>query len=739
MPAQTAALTKRMHFFFGMVFFFSGLASLIYQVVWQRMLTLYYGVGSLSITLIVSVYMLGLGFGALLGGAVSERRGNKLALYLAIELALGLFGLGSPFFLDFLGHSTAGSPYWLSLLWIFLFLSFPTLLMGMTLPVIVKAFNRDTENFKDSVSFLYFINTLGAAFGALLASFGLISFAGLDAGIYTAVSINFGLAALMYFIGRNFQDSELPASFSPERMEDGSGRAIYFWIFVTGFLGIGYEIIGCRVVEVLVKASPYAFSIVLFVYLCGIALGSFAMNRFFKKVPQAGRQNLFFLLQGGIGLYALASILVYYQLTRHTPFRVFTESSFWEVLHPPVVFPNTGSLRADLFVFFDAFLWPFFFLFIPAVGMGASFPVVSRLALFRRDLEGKTVGTVFFVLSLGNVLGGLLTGFLILPAFGTERALLAFGLIGLGMGLKAIPLPLKAAAACAMAALLFPFFPVRGELYKAMHVAPGKDFEVYLEEGLEGVVATYQNKDQVKNYINGLGHGGRPGYEFYNETIETVRFAGKAEDVLIIGFGTGSILETISRLESVKKITLVELNGTLLRNLEKMEIFRKILSDPRIHLVVDDGRRFLARNHARFDLILMDPLRTTTAYSNNLYSRQFFERAGRTLQAGGVFMVWLDEYRVMPATLASAFKHLRLYNYFAIASNNTFTENNERAERLLASFSEQDQKGMLGKGKRYVGDENYVREKMRGYPINEDWKPVCEYYLGLKARRLLSK
>ncbi len=731
-----------LNIFLGIVFFFSGAASLLYQVVWQRLLTLYYGVGSLSVTLIVSVYMLGLGFGAFAGGALAERVRNRMALYMSLELALGFFGLVSLPALDFLGRHTAGSSYPVSFACMFLFLCFPTLLMGMTLPLMVKEFNQRGGNFDDSVSFLYFINTAGAALGALAASYGIISFSGLDTAVYAAASINLALAACVYGVRRPSAclSQIQPRPSSSKALNREKGKAVYFWIAAAGFLGIGYEIIWCRVVEVLVKASPYAFSSVLFVYLAGISAGSLAMKGFLKKKDPGDMQSLFFFLQALCGICVLGSILVYYQLTSHTPFKVFSQTSFGQSIHPPLHFPNSGSLRADLFLLFDIFLWPFFFFFVPALCLGAGFPVIAELALLRPDQDGQAVGHAAFFLSVGNVLGGLITGLWLLPVLGTERVLFAFGATGILMGLavrrlsaKEIPLFVRLALGFAVMVAAFLFFPRSGELYQAMHFASAGGYRVYFEEGREGVVMTYEKGDEVRNYINGLAHGARPGYEFYREAVEAARYAGKVDRVLIIGFGTGSILEAMTKLDEVKSITLVELNATLMKNLRKMELFRKILSDPRIHLVMDDGRRFLARTQERFDLVLIDPLRTTTAYSNNLYSLEFFKQVRRSLTDQGVFMVWMDEYSIMPKTVAFAFRHMRLYSYFALASQAPFSEKKDRAERLLESFPESVRTKILKRG-RYLGDEIVVLERERAAPINQDLRPVCEYYLGLKFR-----
>ncbi|MBI5748391.1 MAG: hypothetical protein HZA00_04635, partial [Nitrospinae bacterium] len=112
---------------------------------WQRLLTVYYGVGFISIALIVSVYMFGLGSGALLGGHISERikrLERKIVLYFLVEVLIGCFGLISPLFLDLLGKHTADSSYKLSFFYMVTFLSIPTILMGITLPLLTKIFNR---------------------------------------------------------------------------------------------------------------------------------------------------------------------------------------------------------------------------------------------------------------------------------------------------------------------------------------------------------------------------------------------------------------------------------------------------------------------------------------------------------------------------------------------------------------------------------------------------------------------
>jgi predicted membrane-bound spermidine synthase len=731
------------------IFFFSGFAALIYQVAWQRLLTLHYGVGTVSITLIVSVYMVGLGLGALLGGYFAERSRNKLFFYFIVELLIGCFGLISLPFLDFLGRFTSGSSYLLSFLYMFLFLCIPTLLMGITLPLLTKIFNALIKNFLDTVSFLYFINTIGAAIGAVFASYVVISFWGLDNAVYCAAGINFTLAVLILFAKHIRCDQGDNVEYPVDRLEQKEaifGKLAYLLVFITGFLAISYEIVWFRVVGILVKASPYAFSSVLFVYLSGIAIGSFGMSRYLRKHSITDKKSLFFSIQFLIGISVITIFIGYYYLTRHTVFGALTRNSFAIELHPTfqLSLSSIKVLARDIYSLTDVFLWPLFFVFVPTIFMGASFPLISLLALSHSNREGKTVGTIYFYNIAGNVLGGILTGFVFLPYLGTETTITGFSLVGLFFGLfissagskqlKAVP---KAGFIVFLIIISAMLLPKRGQLYKAMHTSPGNGFESYFEEGVDGMTMIFKHNEKVWLYINGLIHGIRPVYIFSYETLEAVSYAEKVKDVLIIGYGAGSITEAVLKMDNLGKVTLVELNDSLIRNMKKITTFKNMLTDNRLELIIDDGRRFLLRTDKKYDLILIDPLRSTESYSNNLYSRQFFVLVNQHLNEGGIFMAWMDEYRVIPKTILSAFNHVRVYNFFCLASNKPFVRNDEQRKRFFDNLSPQAQSAILtliDRESKNVGDRDHIEKLVSGYPINQDWKPVTEYYLGLKIK-----
>jgi len=177
-------------------FFLSGVAALIYQVCWQRLLFSAFGVDIESITIIVSTFMLGLGAGALVGGQLADRFPERIIMLFALaEFGIGLFGLLSPTLIREVGRLTIQAPLPVMATANFLLLLIPTVLMGATLPMLVAFLVRTIGNVGVSIGGLYFINTAGAAIGALAVGFLLLYYFDLDTTIYGAAGVNFLVSA----------------------------------------------------------------------------------------------------------------------------------------------------------------------------------------------------------------------------------------------------------------------------------------------------------------------------------------------------------------------------------------------------------------------------------------------------------------------------------------------------------------------------------------------------------------
>ena len=727
------------------IYFFSGASSLIYQVVWQRALSTHFGVGPISTTVIVSLFMAGLGIGAYLGGALTRRVRDAISVYLAIELTLGVFGSLSLWFLDLAGAFMTSHGFWLRVIAVAGFLLIPTLLMGMTLPFLTHIFVARDPRLGEVVSRLYFVNTLGAALGAIASSVVLISFWGLDRALYVAAAINLGLALAIQLVRRLEPGGAAQAQQSEALLAPAEARRGFpvFVVFVTGFLAIGYQMVWFRIVGVIVKDSPYAFSGILATYLLGIAFGSLWVHRRLEQRRVGDVRRLYFGLQIAIAAYSFVVVLLLYWLLKAHALERLMRLSFDADIHPPKISRQLLSGPGQIFLFFDIFWWSGCLFFPATLFMGAAFPLAPLLA--NKDVEGSgaTVGKVYFLNVAGNVLGGVVTGFVLLPWLGSERTLMAFTAVGISfllfidrIGTFAPRLPVRAATLAAALAVVWLGTSHDG-LMQALHRRNNKG-EAFFSEGVEGTVMTYVDGNKVTNYLNGQGHGGRPNLKFYVEAVEAAAWSGRLERVLFIGYGTGSTMEAILKLPEVKEVVLVELNGTLMRNLSRVPLFQSLLADPRIHLIIDDGRQYLMANHAPFDAIFLDPLRTATAYSNNLYSREFFQLVAEDLSPSGVMMLWQDEFDILPRTVASVFGHVRYNSYFLLASNAPFVEHPERRAQIRTGFDAEMQQEIEAFPLPPASDQASDQLRIDLDAINADWKPRTEYYLGWSTKRALT-
>ena len=183
----------------AVVFFLSGGAALVYQIVWQRALFVIYGLDAVSVTIVVTAFMLGLGLGSLAGGALSRAYPKKVVTLFAIsELGIALFGFFSLNLFTAVAGLTQGIGHLATGIVAFLLVVIPTTLMGATLPLLVAHAVTRSGNMGRSVSTLYFVNTLGAAAGAFVAASVLLSALGLSSTVHAAAGLNAGLGVIVF-------------------------------------------------------------------------------------------------------------------------------------------------------------------------------------------------------------------------------------------------------------------------------------------------------------------------------------------------------------------------------------------------------------------------------------------------------------------------------------------------------------------------------------------------------------
>ena len=738
-----------MRLLLGLFFLTSGMSSLLYQIAWQRLLGLFYGVGAISSAIVVGAFLFGLGLGSLFGGQLGRReRTRTLIAYMAIELGIGLFGIASIPLIGWLGELTAGADYWLAAVCIFCFLLFPTALMGATLPVAIQALQGFDRDLLRNVSSYYFMNTIGAAVGCFLAGMVLISLVGLNGTIYLAALLNLLLAgALLGFVRRDRRhhvpDRRISA---PMEVESMPPRLLYPAVFISGFIAIGYEIIWFRMVGILLKDSIYAFTIMLSVYLAAVAFGSLHVHRIARLIPWKGPRNCYLGLNGMIALSVAATVCTFYYLQgslaglgldqlRQAPILPVPPQE-WSLL-------AIGALPLNLLACIGV---AGFFIALPAYFMGATFPLLASLAPDAARHPARAVSWVYATAVFGNLAGAMVTGFVLLPVLGTERTMLVFVLAGLSFfmfvshkarGYRGRML-YRFVAPAALGIAIFAIFPGPSAVIRSLHASLTGGVK-YFVEGIEGVVLTHVDGPRLRHFINGSAHGGRPDPFFYLEAVQTLSSVENPQNVLIIGLGTASVLEAALNDPKVGAVTLVEINGTAIKNLRKIELIATMLSHPKLTIFHDDARRWLNRTYQRFDVVMMDPLRTASAFSNNIYSREFFQQLEAHLMPGGAVMVWTDEYLVVPKTLATIFPVVEQYCTYLIGMRKpALTEmRSVRFDSILAGFTPGNQAAIraIDCERRYNREDILARTAAAA--INTDHSPVTEYYLGSAVSKLL--
>ena len=196
-PSPDALVSTVVH----VVFVISGISALLYQLIWQRSLLMLYGSNTESVALVVAAFMLGLGLGSIAGGEVSKRAGARLImLFSTTELLIGLYGLISLRVFHWVSIYTLRAGTIETGLLAFALVLLPTLLMGATLPMLVAYRVNSTGHVGHSVSWLYFVNTLGGGIGAFLAGFFLLRHFGLTGSSHIAAILNLVCAGSVFVV-----------------------------------------------------------------------------------------------------------------------------------------------------------------------------------------------------------------------------------------------------------------------------------------------------------------------------------------------------------------------------------------------------------------------------------------------------------------------------------------------------------------------------------------------------------
>ena len=662
-------------------FLLSGAAGLIYQVAWVKALGLIFGHTAYAISTVLSVFMAGLAAGSALVGRWWENRGGLIALYARLEFlvavtgALSVVGLAGVRSLYLAAYPIFGGsqPLLLGLRFIgaAVVLFAPTFLMGGTFPVLVRGIAQRSSELGLRVSLLYWVNTLGAVAGTLLAGFILLPACGLRFTIASAVVLNL-LAAV---IARRIAGKEIPkseagtagagasrtakTSSATEPAQDSS-RLFLFLLAVVGGTAFAYEIGWTRLLEITIGSSTYAFTLMLATFLAGTVIGSALFQRFLGRA-RAVSPCVFSRTQTCTAIASLSSLVLFPWIASIIP-------PLLRITHQ-----TFGGLLLAQFAVSSLTVLPL------AVVFGFNFPaVIVLVGGAKGDNAGESaiVGKAYAANTLGGIVGAVAAGFWLVSWLGNFR-LVAFTagvnlLVAIALELRASPrgaLRLAVNVACFLAVLFVGLSPsfnnksllslsavLYGNSYQGhmtlSEIAATNDL-VFAEDGVNASVSVLRSDNYVALRINGktdastgdartqllLGHLG-------------AALHPTPRRVLIIGFGSGMTASAVSRYLDVERIDCVEIEPAVIRAAPLLEkLNRGVMDDPRLHVIFDDARNFLLTSRGAYDLIISEPSNPWIAGIATLFTDEFYAAVRQRLAPGGMFVQWVQSYSLAPDDL----------------------------------------------------------------------------------------
>lgn len=679
-----------------LLFFLSGVAGLIYEVVWAKELALFLGNTAQAHTVVLATFMGGLALGYFLFGRIADRTQSALNLYGWMEIGIGLSGaLFAPLLgragelyismvsrFGFDSYLTLGLKFGLAVL----LLLVPTTLMGGTLPVLSRFAVRSLALVDKEVAHLYCVNSLGAVLGSLFAGLYLIPRLGLNLSIIVAVAMNL-LAGLVALVLRPWGNAQRETA-GYQAAESNNEQVCYsVWqvriaivgIALSGGAALIYEIAWIRLLSLVLGSSAYSFSLMLAAFIAGIAAGSFIVAQERRKF---GCYLLFALAEIGIVLSIIVTLPIYERL----PF-------YFAILANLLIrVPETFWLY-QLINFVVCFL----LMFLPTLFLGMTLPLVSRVATSSLKRLGENVGNVFAANTLGTLVGAVAGGLMLLPWLGIKR-LIEFGaLINLAVGAIALLLSpgltraQKASALTASFALFvfyLLFFPDWDKNILSSGTFRMRDFRVgvsyedfkqgtreevlYYRDGANMTVAVTQAKGgnitlKVNGKADASSHGDLPTQILLGQIPLLLK--PDARNVLVIGLGSGVTCGSVLR-HPVERLDVVEISPEVV---EASRFFAphnyQALQDPRLKLYLEDAKAYLKVSQREYDVIISEPSNPWIAGVGSLYSVEFYQDVRKKLRPDGLLVQWFHNYEMTDETLklvlrtfTTAFEHVTLWS-----------------------------------------------------------------------------
>lgn len=671
---------------FGL-FMLSGFAGLIYESIWTHYLKLFLGHAAYAQTLVLGLFMGGMGAGAWLASRYSAGWKNLLRSYALAEALIGLAALVfHPLFVTVTdtayasilpaagGELSAGLIKWT----LATLLILPqTILLGMTFPLMSAGLiRRSPEEPGGTLAMLYFTNSFGAALGVLAAGFFLIERVGLPGTIQTAAALNLLIAAIVWIA---FPRPEKPMGVEQQPSAASGSLKLFLCVAaLTGTASFIYEVGWIRMLSVVLGSSTHSFELMLSAFILGIASGSVWVKRRIDRIGNV--QRYLGIVQVAMGLLALATLPLYGEM--------------FGLMGKVVKTLGKTDTGYSLFLLASDSI-ALAIMFPAAFCAGMTLPLISA-ALLKTGHGEKSIGMVYAANTIGSIVGIILAAHIAMPLLGLKGMITAGAALDmcLGVVLLAKTRAKRAtwvAACSATLGICLSLTLFNLDLYKMASgvfrrgdvYGPESAQVIFYKDGKTTSVSLMQFQEGLSLRTNGKSDGAinlNPGERISDELTMVMTgaiplaYKPDAKRAAVIGVGTGLTSHTLLSNLKLEALDTIEIEPAMA---EASRYFSarngSVWADPRSRLIFDDAKTAFSLRNVRYDIIVSEPSNPWVSGVASLFTTEFYRLSKRYLNQGGVLVQWLQMYETDLSLLASVMKALgeNFEDYVIYAANDS--------------------------------------------------------------------
>ncbi len=645
-----------------LIIFFAGFSFLIYEVSWNRYLSLILGSTVTASTIVLMSFMAGFGLGAFILGKHANKT-NNLGKLLSVNLAsialmsfVNLLVIGKVIpilYRLFTNHLLADITFFaLS----FILLLIPAFFMGGIIPLVSKIVVSDQKKLATNIGTIYAFETLGSTIGGLFTGFVLLGTIGQKQTIIVAVVINLLLAAYV-FISKKYNTSvQVITDKKTQKPQNNnsinSPKIALISTFIIGFAILGLQIVWIRIFRTYFTNTSYTFTLITTFVILGLSIGSLLYKRRALQI----KNNDITILRSiiFIALFALFGLSILYKLPEILlfPLKNAIENPYVRLILVPII--------ASLLIVLP-----------PAIVSGFAFPLACSMNSKGLADISKNVGQVLMTNTIGSVASPAIATFLLIPTLGVGKSILLFVLLLLGVAVyitfkiksyKKIATYKNALIAVSVILLISVLFTKQIRFVPPSIKKFDKKILTY-NETIEGtIIVVDEPKKGVFGKSTFINNSSVIGSNY--DAIKAVKMVGhipffsnlKCENALIIGFGIGVTTSAIASHEEVKSIDCVELVTGLVKSAKHYNEFNfRVYLDKRLNIISGDGRHFLQTTSKKYDLISCDPTHPVLG-SGSLYTQEYFQQCYNHLTDSGMVSQYLPLHKLRQEDLMGIIK-----------------------------------------------------------------------------------